>query len=61
MSLDKDRKIALLEATIKEFLRLLDSPHPDITDIKIDEMFDSNEKARQAKDIIRKARTLVNP
>lgn len=55
-----DRKIALLEGTIKEILRIFDDPHPDLRDVRIDDMFDTK-KAEQLKDILNKARRLVSP
>ena len=53
------KHIALLEATLKEILRLESEASKSKTAITFDDVFDDTKVAHQWKDILNKARRLV--
>ena len=57
--LEKQKKIALLEATLREILRLEKIASTDLTAIAFDDIFDGGRNEQEWKNIRRRAARLV--
>jgi hypothetical protein len=61
MTLDERRRTALLEATLREIVRLHDVSHASTTAVSFDDVFDADADARAWRSALRRARGLVQP